>query len=139
MCRSAALVAITNCPTSKIRVLTAFYAIVFYADLSVVCSTFLHPFGQLADCSTHVDEGVEVLVQALVSLPLQSGQCFEVGPVEGLPAVIVHNSVGRDGAVEVGLLSTRPPAAHRQLVVVLVVVKICSLDDYCKMHCMANI
>lgn len=100
-----------------------------------MCSTFLHPLGQFADCSTHVDEGVEVLVQALVSLSLQSGQCFEVGPVEGLPAGVVHDSVGRDGAVEVGLLSTSPPAAHRQDTQHRQLVVVYCLEDYCKIYC----
>lgn len=79
-----------------------------------MCITFLDPLGQFADCSTHVDEGVEVLVQALVSLPLQSRQSFKVGPVEGLPAGVVHHPVGRHCAVEVCLLSTSPPSAERE-------------------------
>lgn len=79
--------------------------------VTTVCSTFLHPLGQFADSSTHVDEGVEVLVEAVVTLPLQPGQRLEVGPVEGLPGRVVDHTVGRDGAVEVRLLPTSPPAA----------------------------
>lgn len=82
--------------------------------VSIVCSTFIHPLGQFADGPAHVDEGVEVLVQALVGLPLQPGQGFEVGPVEGLPAGVVDHAVGRHRAVEVCLLPTTPPAAGRR-------------------------
>lgn len=58
--------------------------------VTIHCTFFL-PWRQFAGCPTHVDKGVEVSLQALVRLPLQSGQCSELGPVEGFPLRVEHH------------------------------------------------
>lgn len=79
---------------------------VAHVSLSV---TFFLPWGQLTGRPAHVDKGVEVSLQALVRLPLQSGQCSELRPVEGFSLGVVDHPERRHGAVKVCLLSTSPP------------------------------
>lgn len=74
-----------------------------------VHNTFFLPRRQFAGCPTHVDKRVEISLQTLVRLPLQSGQNSELGPVEGFPLGVVHHPERRHSAVKICLLSTSPP------------------------------
>lgn len=65
----------------------------------------LHPAHPLA----HGDEGVVVLLQALVRLLVQASEGSELRPVELLQLGVEDDSEGGDHAVEVGLLATSPP------------------------------
>lgn len=53
--------------------------------------TLFIPWRQLARRPAHVDKGVEVSLQTLIRLPLQSSQRPELGPVEGFPLWVIHH------------------------------------------------
>lgn len=70
----------------------------------------LHP----ADPLAHGDEGVVVLLQALVGLLVQASKGSELRPVELLELGVKDHAKGGDHAVEVGLLPASPPGRQQE-------------------------
>lgn len=69
----------------------------------------LHP----TDPLTHGDEGVVVLLQALVCFLVQASEGPELGPVEFLPLGVIDHSKGGHHPVEICLFTTSPPSRSR--------------------------
>lgn len=71
--------------------------------------TILFPQRETTDILAHGHKAVEVLLQALISLLLQSRDGSELGPVKDFFLLVVDNPKGGDSAIEICLLPPGPP------------------------------
>lgn len=76
--------------------------------------TILLPQRETTDILAHSHEAVEVLLQALICLLLQSRDSSELGPVKDLFLLVIDNPKGGDSAVEICLLPPGPPAGQEE-------------------------
>lgn len=74
--------------------------------------TILLPQWETTDILAHGHEAVEVLLQALICLLLQSRDDSELSPVEGLFLLVIDNPKGGDSAVEICLFPPGPPVGQ---------------------------
>lgn len=74
--------------------------------------TILFPQWETTDILAHGHEAVEVLLQALICLLLQSRDGSELGPVKDLFLLVIDNPKGGDSAVEICLLPPGPPVGQ---------------------------
>lgn len=110
----------TWCQTAKCAAAKNFWyersveSLIFDLKSQTSIFTFILPWRQFAGRPTHVDKGVEVSLQTLICLSLQSGQYSELGPVKCFHISVIHNPKGRNGAIKVSLLSTSPPKTSQK-------------------------
>lgn len=71
--------------------------------------TTVLPGRQTTDAAAHGHEAIEIVLQALVRLLVQTGNDAKLRPVKGFLLLIVNDTKGRHCSVEVGLLPPRPP------------------------------
>lgn len=71
--------------------------------------TILFPQRETTDILAHGHKAVEVLLQALICLLLQSRDGSELGPVKDFFLLVIDNPKGGDSAVEICLLPPGPP------------------------------
>lgn len=71
--------------------------------------TILFPQRETTDILAHGHKAVEVLLQALICLLLQSRDGSELSPVKDLFLLVIDNPKGGDSAVEICLLPPGPP------------------------------
>lgn len=71
--------------------------------------TILFPQRETTDILAHGHKAVEVLLQALICLLLQTRDGSELSPIKGLFLLIIDDPKGGDGAVEICLLPPGPP------------------------------
>ena len=71
--------------------------------------TTILPGWQTTDVAAHGHEAVEVVLQALVRLLVQTGNDAKLRPVKGFLFLIINDTKGRHCSVEVCLLSPSPP------------------------------
>ena len=74
--------------------------------------TTILPRRQTADGAAHGHKAVEIVLQALVRLLVQTGDDAKLSPVEGFLLLIINDTEGGYCSAEVRLLSPGPPCVQ---------------------------
>lgn len=79
------------------------------ADTVTSFLTIIFPRGKTTHIPTHGYKTIKIVLQALIWLLVQTRNDAELCPVKGFLFLVIHNTEGRHGSIEVGLFSSSPP------------------------------